>query len=333
MTSRTDASSDASPPPKPGWRPEGDRILLILVTILLAVAMTILLKATVPIDRPCYFEGIPNPLCPEDTAYPSQHTSAAFSLVFPLFGHPLFLLAYPFAIAVGYERIVVGVHTWPDIAGGIATAGFAYAVAEWLLIPSPGRTGRVGKPEGGELGRQFLHAGMGVLISIGILVMGIAMTTMYTLAGTVIGLFIVHLKAAGRTVPIIDQLLLRYERDGVLPGKGSLYYAIGILFALGLLRDDPPAAIAVILILAIGDGLATIVGSSVGRHRLPWNRSKSVEGSIGFAIGAASSLLVLPSLATIAACIAAVVLESLKIELDDNITLPVVTSLVLFFMH
>lgn len=333
MIGRTDASGEGSSSPRPGWRPDGDRILLILVTILLAVSFTVVLKSIVPIDRPCSIEGIPNPLCPEDTAYPSQHTSAAFSLLFPLFGHPLFLLAYPFAIAVGFERIVEGVHTWPDIAGGIATAGLAYAVAEWLLGPRPNQSGRIGKPQGGEFGRQILHAGMGLLISAGIFIMGIAMTTELTLAGSVIGLFIVHLKAAGKSVPVIDELLLRYERDGVLPGKGSLYYAIGILFALGLLRDDPSAAIAAILILAIGDGLATIVGSSLGRHRIPWNRRKTVEGSVGFGIGAACSILVLPSLATIAACIAAAALESLDIDIDDNLTLPVVTSLVLFFVH
>jgi len=323
----------AAPPPRPGWRPGADRILLILTTILLTVAMTVLLKAIIPIDRPCQIEGIPLPGCLDDTAYPSQHTSAAFSLVFPLFGHPLFLLAYPVAIAIGVERIVEGVHAWPDVAGGIATAGFAYAIAEWFILPRHARRKDIGEPQGGEFGRQFLHAGMGVLISIGILLLGIATTTEYMLAGTVVGLFIVHLKAAGKRVPLIDEILLRYERDGVLPGKGSVYYALGILFALGLLRDDPAAAVAAILILAVGDGLATIVGSSCGRHRLPWNPKKSLEGSLGFAIGATSSLLVLPSLAAVAAVAAAAVMESLPIELDDNITLPVVASLILFYVH
>ena len=84
--------------------------------------------------------------------------------------------------------------------------------------------------------------------------------------------------------------------------------------------------------LALGDGLATYVGKCCGNHKLPWNRNKTVEGSIGFVAGSACALLVLPVPATIFAVVLATVVESLPIRLDDNITLPVVTSLLYYLI-
>ena len=116
-----------------------------------------------------------------------------------------------------------------------------------------------------------------------------------------------------------------------MPGEGSMYYAFGVLFALGLLRSNPASAISVVLILALGDGLATYIGKCYGNHKLPWNRNKTVEGLLGFVAGASIALLVLPLPATILIVVVATVVESLPIRLDDNITLPVITSLLYYF--
>ena len=129
----------------------------------------------------------------------------------------------------------------------------------------------------------------------------------------------------------IDKLLDRLERRGTMPGEGSMYYALGALFVLGLLRENATAAASVILILAIGDSLATYIGMNYGKNRLPWNNRKTLEGSIGFAIGAMCVLLVLPLSATLVAILEAVVVESLP-RLDDNITVPVVSSLVYYLL-
>jgi dolichol kinase len=161
---------------------------------------------------------------------------------------------------------------------------------------------------------------------------GIETTLNFVLFGTCIGILIIHLTLIGINLPGIDNLLDRFERKGVMPGEGSMYYALGVLFALGLLRNNPAQAISVILILGLGDGLATYFGKCHGNHKLPWNRNKTVEGLVGFGVGSASALLFLPVPATIFVVVSATIVESLPIKLDDNITLPVVRSLLYYLI-
>jgi len=121
-------------------------------------------------------------------------------------------------------------------------------------------------------------------------------------------------------------------REGEIPGEGALYNALGVLFALGLLRDHPAAAIAVIIILAMGDGLATFMGSSYGRHKLPWNESKTFEGTVGFAAGAMGAFMVLPTVGTLAIVLLSSIIESLPLKVNDNIVLPVAASLMYYLV-
>jgi len=74
------------------------------------------------------------------------------------------------------------------------------------------------------------------------------------------------------------------------------------------------------------------IGRPYEKHKLPWNSNKTVEGSIGFAAGAMSALLVLPAPATILIVVLATIVEPLPIRLNDNITLPAVTSLLYYFI-
>ena len=89
------------------------------------------------------------------------------------------------------------------------------------------------------------------------------------------------------------------------------------------------AAIAWV-ILAFGDGFATLIGRAVPIARLPWNRTKSWGGVIAFLIAgsvAAVGITFLfgrPSIrvAMIAVVVSAII-ESLPSGVDDNITIPV----------
>ena len=98
------------------------------------------------------------------------------------------------------------------------------------------------------------------------------------------------------------------------------------------MRDHPAAAIAVIIILAMGDGLATFMGSSYGRHKLPWNESKTFEGTVGFAAGAMGAFMVLPTVGTLAIVLLSSIIESLPLKVNDNIVLPVAASLMYYLV-
>jgi len=91
--------------------------------------------------------------------------------------------------------------------------------------------------------------------------------------------------------------------------------------------------------LSIGDALATGVGQSISSPRLPWNRNKSLLGSLAFLCGtglAVTGILIYWDFTPMAALrwggLAAIVgtlAESLPLPWDDNWTVPIVTALVL----
>ncbi|TYJ41723.1 hypothetical protein E1A91_A03G040900v1 [Gossypium mustelinum] len=65
--------------------------------------------------------------------------------------------------------------------------------------------------------------------------------------------------------------------------KGPLYYAITVTLACVVYWRTSPIGIAALCNLCAGDGLADVVGRRLGRKKLPYNRNKSVAGSVAMA--------------------------------------------------
>jgi uncharacterized protein (TIGR00297 family) len=117
--------------------------------------------------------------------------------------------------------------------------------------------------------------------------------------------------------------------------SGVVLYPLSILLLILIFPARLDIVAACWGILAVGDGMATIAGRGLGGMRIPWNREKSVTGSIAFAAcgGAAGAFLcwwcrtsvVPPPYAWfllgapfLAAGIAALV-ETIPVRLDDNV--------------
>ncbi|HWQ19328.1 MAG TPA: hypothetical protein VN455_06070 [Methanotrichaceae archaeon] len=260
-------------------------------------------------------------------AYPSLAAGSAFSFVFPLLGQVLMPLAFIAALLVSAFSIESGLSSWYDICGGLAVSGLSYSIAEGMILK---HKKAVYKED--ERPRKVLHAAVGLLFCAMIWILGMDIAALLLLAGTCLGILNIHLVLSGIKIPGTDLMMDKFERGGVLPGEGSLYYALGTLFTTGLLRESPRMAVAVIIMLAIGDSLATIVGVSYGRHHLPWNRRKTFEGSAAFMVGAMCALAVLPSAMTVLIAGFAAVIESLPVKVDDNIMVPVAASLLFYFL-
>jgi len=127
---------------------------------------------------------------------------------------------------------------------------------------------------------------------------------------------------------------------------GILLYPLSVLLLILLFPHRLDIAAAAWAILAIGDGVATLVGSQSRGGRLPWNADKSWAGTIAFVVagGAAGVFLAWwtrpaiappPSLAfvfaaPIVAAIVAAGVESLAVRLDDNLSVPAAAALVLW---
>ncbi len=95
-----------------------------------------------------------------------------------------------------------------------------------------------------------------------------------------------------------------------------------------------------IIALTMGDSAAALAGKYFGRHKLFWNREKSIEGMVGFAVVTFAVTLVFlaifPQLALFAPIKLAIstgvfgsIIESLPV-LDDNFSIPLFTSLALY---
>jgi phytol kinase len=123
---------------------------------------------------------------------------------------------------------------------------------------------------------------------------------------------------------------------------GPLIYTVVLLIAtLAFFRDSPVGIIAISQ-MAVGDGLADIVGRRYGIRKWPFSDSKSIGGSLAFAIGAAISSSLLLMLLTSTGCMDVNMASAIPklifisilcagVELvpgvDDNISVPAVGAL------
>jgi len=184
-----------------------------------------------------------------------------------------------------------------------------------------------------ETMRQLYHIFLGLCFLCALLIFGKGMLLFLLALSAVFVLCMVHLKHLRMHIPLVDELLFRMERsDAPSQGAGSLWYVCGMLLVSSFLQND--AAIASSLfILAIGDGLSTLVGKHFGKRPLPYNKKKTLEGSLAFFLSCTPVYFIggVPALFVAAAC---TLVEGLphdfgKIRLDDNLTISL-TCLLLF---
>nr|WKR37740.1 vitamin E 5-1 [Plukenetia volubilis] len=119
--------------------------------------------------------------------------------------------------------------------------------------------------------------------------------------------------------------------------KGPLYYALTVTSACAVYWRTSPIAIAAICNLCAGDGVADIVGRQFGKKKIPYNRDKSIAGSVAMAVaGFVASVMYMYYFASfgylqksyemvlgfLVVSLASALVESLPIstKLDDNLT-------------
>lgn len=183
-----------------------------------------------------------------------------------------------------------------------------------------------------EIRRQTLH------IAVGAIALSLAWLTWRQAALMAIVAVLFNLAVLPRISPGVF-------RDGDLDRpwtSGIVLYPLSVLALILVFRDRLDLAAAAWGILAAGDGMATVVGTTVRSPRLPWNHDTSVAGFLAFIVAAtlaAVGLLAWTSGAPVSASmllsglLAAVVagfVETVPIRLDDNISVPIAAALVLW---
>ena len=123
--------------------------------------------------------------------------------------------------------------------------------------------------------------------------------------------------------------------------RGILIYPLSVLGLVLIFHDRLWMAAAIWGLLALGDGMASIVGQILRGPELPWNSSKGWMGLLAFvlfgALGAfALALWTEPTLdpartfaIALALALLASLVESMDTTLDDNLTVPLAGAILL----
>lgn len=179
-----------------------------------------------------------------------------------------------------------------------------------------------------EVPRQLVHIGVGA-IALSLKFLSWPEAAAMALAAILFNLF------------VLPRLSHRVFRPGDLEQlwtTGIVLYPLAVLGLILFFRERLDLAAAAWGILAAGDGMATLVGTTVRSARLPWNHDKSVAGLLAFIVagaGAAIGLLTWTSgeplgvtmIATgIIAAVVAGFVETVPITLNDNLTVPLAAA-------
>jgi uncharacterized protein (TIGR00297 family) len=188
-----------------------------------------------------------------------------------------------------------------------------------------------------EDGRQLVHVAMG----------GFALLLRYLSAaeGTVLAGVAVAFNMYA--LPRIAGPLYRPVEARQRFLSGITLYPVAVLVLLLTFPDRRDIVAAAWGVLAFGDGMATIAGRHIGSPRLPWNRDKSIAGTVAFVLfgGAAGSFLCWWCRSTVippaypwfsiwmpwVAAAAAALVETIPIRLNDNISVPATAAAVLWW--
>lgn len=137
-------------------------------------------------------------------------------------------------------------------------------------------------------------------------------------------------------IPVIAWFLDKFERKQVRPGKGAITYFVGVLLALKLFTFD--ISLAAILILALGDGVSSLIGP-FGKLKTKLSDKKLFEGTFtgGLLGGIAALFFVAPFEAFLASFIA-MFFEAMEIRLNqkilnDNVIIPIVAGTVITLLR
>jgi len=183
-----------------------------------------------------------------------------------------------------------------------------------------------------ELKRQIFHLMVGVGIAAAVYVLKPHLG-MWILAPLIVALALMYWVGRGKLdIKVANHLLYHFERPRdrrEFPFRGAIMFGLGVVAPIVLL--DVNYGCAIILIFSAGDCFATLVGRRYGRIRLG---KKSLEGSAAFMIsGILSSALLVGLPHAVILSFSGAVIELLGSEVDDNVTVPAVLSLLALILN
>lgn len=159
------------------------------------------------------------------------------------------------------------------------------------------------------------------------------------LAASALAFNVLVLPRVGRAIYRPADLLRKYAH-------GIVFYPLAVLLLILVFPHRLDIAASAWAILAFGDGMSTLVGKRVGGRKIPWNRNKTVAGSLAlFVFGSIGGIALAwwcrPNVspappewfviaAPIAAALVAAFVETMPVRLDDNLSVPAAAAATLW---
>ena len=282
-----------------------------------------------------------------DSSFPSGHTTIVFAAavvlqkIFPRLGW----FWYSFATLVALSRVYINIHYLSDVAAGallgyLVGLGTLYLANKKKLIKSfkkhPKLEALHFSWKGAyliEFRRKILHmaVGIGIVTLIHFKIIESFELFLTLCFGIVLSFLCKHYK-----VPVIEWFLDKFERKHTYPGKGAITFFVGSILALQLFPKE--IALAAILILALGDGISTLIGP-LGKRKTFLSEEKLMEGTLaGIILGTLGAMAFVPLQEAFLGATLAMSLEATEIKLNnkvlsDNILVPLVAGTTMLLLR
>jgi dolichol kinase len=177
-----------------------------------------------------------------------------------------------------------------------------------------------------EIRRKFLHVFLGIILFYMLIFFPKGIVLSFIVVVMIASLISAYLYTR-YNIPFLTWISTKLDRPSTFPFRGGITFLIGCFIAV-LLFSSFYAALS-ILILSVGDGIAAIAGHYLGKHKIV--KSKTLEGTTAFFI---TTLIVLAFFlpgfkAFFVALILALVELTTPQYIDDNISLPLVSGVLL----
>jgi HAD superfamily phosphoserine phosphatase-like hydrolase len=178
--------------------------------------------------------------------------------------------------------------------------------------------------------RETIHIGSFLLSFICIYLLGNVTVASLILLVTVLYILSEAARVRGINIPILSSITWNAANKTELYefAAAPIHFALGI--AISLLIFPAPIRYVAITTLTLGDGCAHLFGMKLGRTPLPFNKGKNLEGTIfGFLFAFLGAMIFVDPVRALIAAAVGMLVEALPLPLNDNLTMPLATGLIL----
>ena len=190
-----------------------------------------------------------------------------------------------------------------------------------------------------ETGRQIMHLAIGLAT---VLLVYYEILQPLTLFLLIVAGVLTSIVSKRVRLPFFSFFLDHFEREEVrktFPGKGMIFFFMGVLLVIKLFSKD--IALASIMVLSLGDSVSHLFGERFGKTKNIFNGKsrKLLEGTIAGALaGGIGAVLFVPFPEAFLGSLGAMIAEVIKIDLnehtlDDNLIVPLAAGTIMLLVR